>query len=789
MTLSAATAVAFAVSGGSPTDAREWVTVDLAGQPSAYRRGYVVMTEALEVTGRNAEMASHARAVIHQELRRQQHQPADVAIARAFAIANSVVFEEGRFRGGVGQQFLIGATAIVFEEHTATIAHVPPGQFVLAQDGLVYSIPDLESWLPQHAEPPDEAPTPEPLGFAPWTAPLLVRTELAEGDTLVFCNSAVGKALARAAAESARDDLSLTRLHGRDPERIMGALRELVLDEEIAIAAVLVVGFPPPERGSGIETLSDVGRNAREQWRHSKAAVRRFVPVRQRKALPAAAARAAPPVVAPSAEPSITEADGIVEAPVRSRRASDAGWQERLIQLTERRPRNYRDTWQQPSDTHRLGAPGAHGISRYRDNSLDARDSRWSHALPRVPFLNLRIVAGLLVVFLIALSALVYVERDRFLPSEEDYMGYVASADEHLIDARELTDPDAIRRELDAASNDLEQAQAAGAPEDVIRPRQQQVTLERDEIDSVIRLDDVTRVGSLPPELQTSETRASHTPGGIFLANGSLYRLRPETREMVIVLQTGTVVEGMEVGDLFGVAYDGESLVTTDGRHVFFAGSADGSAWQAMALEEVNEQGPWPAGPIEAFGQNLYLLVDDYRNIYQFELNPAETATSAIDWVLTGDRVNFNMAVDMTIDGNIYVLLEDGRVLTMLRGAQDDSFDLPTFDDEREQPLAIVGGPMTGYLYVAVVDDEGHGRVIAMDRQGGHVSQLELPAGFSTGSTDVLPPFDDLQDIGVDEASGTLYLINGDGVWTVRYSLPPLPQPEGTPEATAVPEA
>jgi hypothetical protein len=73
-----------------------------------------------------------------------------------------------------------------------------------------------------------------------------------------------------------------------------------------------------------------------------------------------------------------------------------------------------------------------------------------------------------------------------------------------------------------------------------------------------------------------------------------------------------------------------------------------------------------------------------------------------------------------------------------------------------------------------------------MDREGGHVSQLALPDGFSTGSADVLPPFDELQDIGVDEETGTLYLINGDAVWTARYSLPPLPG--STPEASPPPE-
>jgi hypothetical protein len=785
MTLSAATAVAFAVSGGSPTDAREWITVDLAGQPSTYRRGFVVMTESLDPTGRGEDMARQTRALLMHELRRHQKQPADAALARAFAVANSYVHEEGRFRGGVGQEFKIGATAVVFEGHVATIAHVPPGQLVLAQDGLVYAIPELGSWLPHYVAPEDDAPTPEPLGHASWTAPLLVQTELREGDTLVFSTAPVGRALAGAAASGTHDNLTLTRFHGRDPERIMDALRDLVIDEDLPAAAVAVVGFPPPERGSGIENFADIRRNARDQWRHAQAAVRQFVPRRRAKpkAFSAEAIANAPPV------PAVLPADAATTPAQATRRKREQSLQERLIRLTERRSTSWRDTWRQPAEQHRLGAPGAHGLSRYREVSLDSSEPRWTHALPRLPFLTGPMFIGLIALLVLATGTLAYLERDRFLPSEEDYMQYVVELDQRLLAMQDLEDEDAIRAELNRAEDDLAAARAAGAPSNVLRPLEQQLTLERDEIENVIRLDDLTRIGSLPPELQDGETQAIQTQGGVFLANGSLYRLRPEAREMIIVLETGTQVEGKTVGDLFGVAYDGQTLIVTDGTHVFFAGSADGSAWQAITMEEVNEQGAWPRGPIDAFAENLYLLVNEYRNVYQFVLDGELASSPPIDWVLTGDRVNFNMAVDMTIDGNIYVLLEDGRVLTMRRGAQIAEFEIPTFDAENEQPLAIIGGPMTGYLYVAVVDDEGHGRVIAMDREGGHMSQLTLPDGFTTGNAEVLPPFDELQDIGVDEASGTLYLINGDGVWTVRYSLPPLPAPEGTPEASPAPAA
>ncbi|HEV2074173.1 MAG TPA: hypothetical protein VGR29_11095 [Thermomicrobiales bacterium] len=781
MTLSAPTAVAFAVSGGTPADVREWITVDFVGQPSPYRRGFAVMTESLTLSGRGEELARHARALILQELRRHQRQPADAALARAFAVANSIVFEEGRFPGGIGQRYLIGATAIVFEGHQATIGHLPPGQLVLAQDGLVYAVPEIGSWLPHYAETQDDAPTPEPLGYASWTAPVLVQTELREGDTLILCTAKIGEGLAELSARPGGDQLSVSGFHGRDPDKVMDVLREVVIERELPVAAAAVIGFPPAERGSGVETIGDIGRNAREQWRHGRAAIRQFLPVRpSRAARPTVAAG----VSAIDMSSGAGDLDDVVRVPAAGWRKPEESIQERLIRLTERRSGDWRDTWRQPSELRQLGAPGAHGISRYRDSSLGAGEPSWKHTMPRLPFLRSPVFIVLCVVALLGVSALLYTERGRFLPSEDDYMAHVAEADRQLLLARDTSNEDIVQDALDDAEAALADAERAGAPEELLSPRQNEITLERDAIQQVVRLADVTRIGGLPAALQSSRTRAIHTPGGIFLANGSLYRLRPESREMQLVLQSGSDVEGLQVGDLFGVAYDGETLVASDGQHVFFAGSAEGSAWQGMTLEEINQQGPWPPGPIAAFAENIYLLVPEYRNIYQFTLNPEEQRVGPMDWVLTGDRVTLNLAVDMTVDGNIYVLLEDGRVLTMRRGAQVASFDLPVFDPETETPLAIVSGPMTGYLYVAVVDDQGDGRVIAVDREGGHMSQLELPAGFSTGESDVLPPFDDLQDIAVDEASGTLYLVNGDAVWTARYSLPPLPVPAGTPPAT-----
>ena len=768
MTLPAPTAVALAISGGSPVDVREWITVDLPGPPTVYRRGFAVLTESLDRSGRGQELARQARDLIIHELRQHQRQPADAALARAFDIANSLIYEEGRFHGGFGQQFLVGATAIVFEEHQATIAHVPPGQLILAQDGVVYSVPEIESRLPHWAAAPDDAPTPEPLGFASWTAPLMVRTQVMSGDTMVLCNSAVAQALAEEGTDLSEDRVAIRRFHARDPERVLDIIRDVIIERDEAYATVAVIGFPPNPSGAEIATFADIGRNAREQWRHAQAAMRSVLPRRERRVPAGEGAAGAVPVL-----------------------QSRARWtrdrlQERITRITEGVPEAERNLWRQPSELQQFGAPGAHGVSRYRTSSLDAGNPSWRNALPRAPFLQSRAFLVLVILLVVAGAGLLWTELDRLEPSQDDYLTTLAEVDQRLVAVANLDDPTRIEEELVRAEADLSDARAAGAPEDMLEPRRRQITLERDQINNVIRMDEVTRIGGLPAELHTSGTSTFNTPGGIFLANGDLYRLRPESAEMQLMLQQGQDVEGMKVGHLFGVAWDDEFLVTTDGAHMFFAPTTDGASWQAMRMEEINEQGPWPDGPISAFGGSMYLLVDDYRNIYQFPGDPTKDSVAARDWVLQGDRVNFNLAVDLTIDGNIFVLLSDGRVLTMNRGAQIAEMEIPGFDADDEEPLAIVGGPQTGYLYIAVVDDGGHGRVIAMDREGGHVSQLALPDGFSTGSADVLPPFDELQDIGVDENSGTLYLINGDAVWTARYSLPPLPG--ATPEATPPPE-
>lgn len=775
MTLPQPTAVAAAVSGGVPTDVREWIAVDIVGSPSVHRRGYAVYTEPLDPDGRTSELARQVRDVLLHELRLHPRQAPDAALARAFGVANSLVYDDARIHGGKAKQ--IGATAVVFEGHTATIAHVPPGQLVLIQDRLVYGVPDLESRLPHWVESMHPAPAPEPLGFSTVIAPLLVQTELMPGDTVILCNDATGLVLAETGLDLLDPELNIRSFHGQDPDTVLDTVRTAMLAEGEPFFASTVISFPPNPVASEIETLQDVARSAREQARHARAAIRSIVPTMPN----------IPSVRSPKqADENLADGDeAVAEAEPAKPKIS---FQERLIRITEGRPTDGQATWQPRRPEAMYGAPGAHGVRKHKRLTLSGDGFNLRAGVPRAPFLSSPIFLGIVLLAIFLIGALVWNQREIFLPDESQYVPVLAQVDQRLAAVESMDDPNQITAELDAAQTDLDRADAIGAPNDLIEQRQLAITLARDEAVGVYRVFGVNRIGSLPDDLENGDTSAFMTSGGIFLANGNLYRLNPLTAEMQMMLAQEREIEGIKVGHLFGVAYDGNFLVVTDGRAIFFASSTDGAIWQSMQMEEINNQGPWQPGPIAAFNESMYLLERDFRNIYVFTTNADEQVVAPADWVSVGDRVNLNIAVDMTIDGNIYVLLEDGQVITLRSGLETHRFELPGFDFQTQDPKAIITGPTTGYIYVVVEDHDGGGRVIATDREGENAVIMELPIGFETGSSSILDPFENVQDIVVDEPSGTLYIINGDAVWSFQYTLPALETANGTPDATATDE-
>ncbi|MGN6033214.1 MAG: hypothetical protein ACTHQE_16295 [Thermomicrobiales bacterium] len=789
MIVSPALAVAFAVKEGAPSDVRAWVSTDLAEYLISGRRGFVVITETLEQTPNTADLASWVREIIANELRRQYQQPADVALGRAFAAANGALHERIRELQGAdaAERLLVGASALVVEGATATLAHVPPGQVILIEDDLVYAIPDLESWSPYYADAASGMPTPEPLGFGPRVAPVIAQTDLRPGDTLILCTAKTGKAIADRVLAGNGVEASLALFHGRDPDRILDSFRDAVADAALQDAAVTVLGFAPLPDSRAIRTLGDVGRRAGDSLRAARGALAFPIPGRP----------VSPPTADAATAVEVTPDDDAVLAPDGTEMAASPAvaaeatpdrrsqWRARTLRVAEKVSPQRDGTWAPSTYVQQFGVPGAHGVESYRGVATVMGEDSWRTRLPRLP-IRRSVGWAFLCLLLVAALLLATGLREHLFTPEGSYLDNLVQVDRSIQDAQGMTDADAINRELVQAQRQLDAAAAAGAPADAVDVRQRTITAQLDTVNHVLRVSNVTRIGGLPDELKAGATRLAWTPGGLFLADGSLYLLQPDGKVIDRVLAQGSTVPGTSttVGHLFNVAYDTDGLYTTDGVNLFVYGTDN--AWHVVAMSEINDQGPWQPAPIGAFSSNVYILESDYRNIYRFNGDPSTPVAAPSGWVQAGDRELLGDAVDMAIDGNIYVVLDSGEVLTFFRGSVSGRVTPSYIGDGKV--VAITNGAATGYLYVAVVDGN-QGKIIAFDKTGEYVYQLELPSDFTTGGLSVKQPFEGLQDFVVDENSGTIYLVNGDAVWSANYELPPLPNAGGTPVAESTPAA
>ena len=786
-----------------PADAREWISVDLAGHPGSGRRGYLVATEPLGQSGRAHELASQARDIILRELRRTHRAAADESLGRAFASANGAIHEQtrGAVLAGADDRVLIGATAIVFEDQVATIAHVPPGQLILVEDGLVYAIPDLESWFPHYAVDAEPASRPEPLGFASWTSPLIAQTELRPGDTIVACTSGTGRAFAEEVVTSGFQLRDLTYLHHRDPDIVLDAFRGVVIARDLHRAAAAVVSFPPVPDSAQITTFADVGRRTRERWRHGRAQVAQWrplvVPVGKGGSAGATVATGPVAVSASTPEPAtVPEAEVVGAAaavelvpgePMRPVRRD--GFERRLERVHDRLQRmadwggpRRRKTWATPSPMSQFGVPGAHGVDRFRGQAAYMGEPSWRNRLPRLPLIGINWIWAVLLILVAGVILGTSAVRDRIVPQEVDQGALVQAIDENILRARELQSEERIVAALGSAQRNVDRARAAAVPEDILSPRQQEITTRLDQATDVIRMSDLERIGTLPPEFAKSSVRGVYTPAGIFFVAGSLYQWQPgeggNSREIDPILEQGDKVGSATVGSLWGLAFDAKGLYVTDGAFVYMLGT-NSREWRAVQLGRINDQ-VWKPGAIAAFDGAIYLLQSEYLQIYRFGVEDATDIAEPQDWVVS-EREQLETARDIAIDRVIYVLLQDGQVLALLRGEQESVMDPPYVTPGNAESL--VNGAATGYTYIALTEG-AESRIVAFDQLGTAAYQLKLPIGFTTADVNVRAPFDGLQDVVVDESSGTIFIVNGDGVWTARYSLPPLPdRGAATPEA------
>jgi len=240
--------------------------------------------------------------------------------------------------------------------------------------------------------------------------------------------------------------------------------------------------------------------------------------------------------------------------------------------------------------------------------------------------------------------------------------------------------------------------------------------------------------------------------------------LIPETAGSVLVERGQVLPDGQVVGELTDITWGaagGERrtsnlLILDSNRNLLEEDVAAGLKQLAIAERET-----WVTPRLtEGYNGNYYLLDAGSGKILRY-LPTADGYGNPPDNYLEGDAaIDLSNAVDMAIDGNIWILYGDGTVQTFFQGRQQPFVLEAPPDGPISGPRAIYTGAAGGEAQTLYIADSGGGRILEYDKSGKYLRQFR-PA--DKADQEKLRRMTDLQ---VDELNRTFYILASDGLYS-----------------------
>ncbi len=171
---------------------------------------------------------------------------------------------------------------------------------------------------------------------------------------------------------------------------------------------------------------------------------------------------------------------------------------------------------------------------------------------------------------------------------------------------------------------------------------------------------------------------------------------------------------------------DGAVFVYSDGGDIFIYEPALGPG--SITVQHIQgDLNPGNVTAMETFGENIYLVDRQANQVLMYEpVNGIYDAPRP--YFAEGSAPDLQLVQDLAIDGRVYLLMGDGKVLSYFSGSLDPSFEINSLPDADFTPLVMTidPDPDSGLVFLA---DSQRERIIALDKRGSFVHQYRLPKG------------------------------------------------------------
>ena len=693
-----------------------------------------------------------------------------------------------------------GFSCIMARGDDVYIAQSAPSQILIAQEGELYAFPELDSWHWSNDQERDDATS--PLGVRETSQPDMYYTKIASGDVMVLCSTSVARVLSRGPQDvflrGEADDIlahidEITRMYSVEdahaaaivvphhrrqrsrerpditkrlsswcyhllPEETAERLRRMRnTDKKVDLQSQDVHNFEYSADAPATDSISTA-----HTWEEFDEPVATR-PTQGRRAsavidtpreiasdtstgdneywYPETATESAPDLDFEEAprERGRTLTDLLAGVILAFSAAVVGVWQ-----LTVNRDRPIDG----PRDDGTLGLPK---LNRYDDSMHMPDFTSISRRLPRTPFNRITAIVAVLLVAILAAAMTISIHNSHVRAHKAKIETAFNTVVSQRQQGEQATDPATAQAFFLAAQQSLREATAVGL--DPVRAAQQQqaISTDMDQALKIERLSNIQVLGAVPAAPAGVKPSVFMGNGQVYVFTDALYRLDSNGSQLVRLIGSGDQVGDSTIGTLEGAAWG-------DGAPIVFDGSA------AYVFDPTTAT--WSNQPVGTFGSphtgivstngyagNLYLLKPDTAQILKF--TAGSFASAPEDWTSGMDTSDLGNAVDMAIDGHIYVLLKDGRVLDLYRSSIDSTV-APSVTPAISDAVALSEQPDRPYYYVA----DSQGRIIRLDHNGQMVQQFESKDGEAS--------LNGIQDMVVDDGTSTAYILTDKAFMTVR---------------------
>ena len=342
------------------------------------------------------------------------------------------------------------------------------------------------------------------------------------------------------------------------------------------------------------------------------------------------------------------------------------------------------------------------------------------------------------------------------------------------------TNPASARTLITQAQTDLDTARKTKPDLAELTTEQNAINVTLNNINGVVVPTDLKLAMDLSSQgtgVHLTSSVLSQTGSNLYLMDtgrGAIYSTNI-TGEVKTILKSGDKASGAVFGKPVKMVTRPDGLMVLDDGNILWIYTATGGTWTSQALGGTGGWGSKSVQHAASYQGNLYILGPGNGQILKYSsggygANPDEWLDPTLITQLDLDN-----AAGFSIDGTIYALTKDGKLVQLARKSGGDKgtiaqqFDLKA-SDRLGPPLsspAVLNVGSLEFPYAFVIDSEK--RLMQFSKaDGSFVQQYEAAPNHTE--------FDNLQDVAIDENSRKIYIVGPQKVYvfSLSGSLAPL---------------